>query len=308
MPTFYGAVSAQDGPQLTVNDIIKDPAVVPRRIIDVTSSRFIADQLLRKGPTADAGVVKFYQSNPLFSMTPTEIVGEFGQIPVAFNELGQLFVVQTAKRGLGVRISIEMVNRNDIDAVNLQINQVRNTFVRDWDGVFMAAALASCAASGNNIAASTSWDQSTAATRKDIATAMLQITAATLPGTTDNHMGFTPDTLVLNVTDVVNMIGNDDTWKAWVGNVANESTAVTGKLPNKLFGLDVWQTYHIPAGEALVCERNTLGFISDERPLQATPLRWIEDTEEYRSNAVRQSAIGIDQPLAMCLISGIAPA
>ena len=49
-------VSAQDGPQLTVNDIIKSPAVVPRRVLDITKNRFIADQLLRKGPQADAGV------------------------------------------------------------------------------------------------------------------------------------------------------------------------------------------------------------------------------------------------------------
>jgi hypothetical protein len=198
-----------------------------------------------------------------------------------------------------------MVTRNDIDAVNLQVAQVSNTMVRDWDGVFMAAALASCASSGHTVAASATWDASNAATRKDIAEAKYAITSATLPGTTNNYMGFNPDTLVLNLADITNMEGNDDTWKAWVGNVADQSVAVTGKLPNRLFGLDVWATYNIPAGEALVCERNTLGFISDERPLQATPLRYLEDTEEYRSNAIRQSAIGIDQPLAMCLISGI---
>ena len=128
-------------------------------------------------------------------------------------------------------------------------------------------------------------------------------------GRPDNYLGFTPDTIVLNLSDVTNMIGNDDTWKAWVGNVADQkSVAITGKLPMKLWGLDAWASYQMPAGEALVCERNTIGFISDERPLQATPLRWIEDTEEYRSNTIRQSAIGIDQPLAMCTISGIAPA
>lgn len=308
MPNFYSLVSSQDGPQLTVNDIIKDPAVVPRRILNVTGQRFIADQLLRGGPRADAGVVKFYQSNPLYSQMPSSVVGEFGEIPVGFNNLGQLMVTQTAKRGLGVRISLEMVNRNDIDAVNLEIQQVSNTMVRDWDGVFMAAALAACAASGHTLAASVDWSQAVATTRRDIAEAMYLIVSSNLPGTTDEWMEYTPDTLVLNVADVVNMVSNDDTWKAWVGNVADRSAAVTGKLPNPLFGLDVWQTWHVPAGTALVCQRKVLGFISDERPLQATPLRWIEDTETYRSNCVRQSAIGIDQPLAMCTITGIAPA
>lgn len=306
MPNFFPIQSAQDGPQLTVSDIIKSPAVVPRRILDITNNLFVADKLLRKGPTAVAGVVKFYASNPLFSMSPSEVVGEFGQIPVAANELGQLFISQTAKRGLGVRISLEMVNRNDIDAVNLQINQVSNTLVRDWDGVFIAAALASCAASGNTTAASVGWESSTAATRKDISQAKFEIATATLPGQPSNFLGYMADTLVLNPGDVTAMEGNDDTWKAWRGNVADQSPAVTGQLPGKLFGLDVWQSYSMPAGTGLVCQREVMGFISDERPLQATPLRFIEDEEYYRSNALRQSAIGIDQPLAMCTITGIA--
>ena len=87
---------------------------------------------------------------------------------MAENGLGNLILTQTAKRGLGVRISIEMVNRNQIDDVNLQITQVSNTMIRDWDGVFMAAALAACAASGNTIAASTDWaSPSTAATPQE---------------------------------------------------------------------------------------------------------------------------------------------
>jgi hypothetical protein len=301
--------SAQNGPQLTVNDILKDPAVVPLRILAMLDQMFIADQLLRKGPMADAGVVKFHQSTPLFAATSTALVGEFGEIPVGVNEIGALLLTQTNKRGLGVRISVEMANRNNIDAVNLQITQVRNTMVRDWDAVFMAALLAAASGSGHGVAASVDWSQSTASTRKDIAEAIYQVVSSQAPNTTDGDefMGFKPDTLVLNIADVVNMVGNDDTWKAFVGNVADQSTAVTGKLPNRLFGLDVWQTWHVPAGTALVLERQTVGFISDERPLQATPTRWIPDNESWRSDCIRQSAIGIDQPLAVCPITGIAP-
>lgn len=306
MPDLYPIVSVQDGPQITVSDIVKDPVVVPRRIVDITAQRFIADKLLRKGPNAVSGVVKFYQSNPLFTMVPSEVVGEFGQFPVAYNDLGQLLLTQTAKRGLGLRISLEMVNRNDIDAVNLMVNQVSNTMVRDWDGVFMAACLAACSSSGHTVAASHAWTSATANPRKDISEAKLQIIDSTVPGTETEKMGFTPDTLVLNVADVTSLESNNTPWAPWVGNVANLSPAVTGQLPYKLFGLDTWQTWHIPAGTALVLERTTIGFISDETPLQSTPLRWIPDTEEYRTNTKRRSAIGIDQPLAMCTITGIA--
>lgn len=302
---LVNVVSVQDGPQLTVNDIIKDPVVVPRRIIDITANRFIADQLLRKGPQAVSGVVKFYESNPLFAGTKSQVIGEFGQFPVTVNQLGQLLLSMTAKRGLGVRISLEMVNRNDIDAVNLMINQVSNTMVRDWDSVFMAASLAACAANGHTVAAGHAWTSATAKPRKDISSAKLAIVSATLPTQPTEYMGFTPNTLVLHVNDVTALESNDEPWAPWKGNVANVSPAVTGQLPYQLFGLDVWQTYHIAEGTALVLERQTIGGISDERPLQSTPLRFLEDTEEYRSNTVRQSAIFIDQPLAMCTITGI---
>lgn len=302
---IFPTVSAQDGPQLTVSDIVKSPLVIPQRLLDITDALFIADKLLRSAPTAEAGVVKYYETTPLYSLTKSKVVGEFGQIPVATNALGQLKVTQTAKRGLGVRISKEMVDRNRIDDVNLQIKQVSNTMVRDFDGLFMALSLAACAASGHTVAASTGWDSSTAATRKDISQAKYQIASSVAPGTTDNFLGYKADTIVLNLADIANMEGNDDTWKAWVGNVADKSVAVTGELPLMLFGLNVWGTYNIPIGEALVCERQTLGFISDERPLQASPLRWLDDTEEFRSNMVRSSAMAIDQPLSMCTISGI---
>lgn len=301
---FYTIQSAEDGPRLTISDILKAPSIVPRRILSTVNSKFIADKLLRHGPTASGGVVKYYQSNPLFSTTPSAVVGEFGEIPVSQNELGQLMLTQTVKRGLGLRISEEMANRNDIDAVNLQITQIANTFERDWDGYFMALALAAVPSTAV-VAATAAWSDSLATTRKDIAEAIYAVTSATLPGTTDSYLGFQPDTIVLNLADIANMVGNDDTWKGWMGNVNDRSPAVTGKLPDPLFGLDVWGTYHIPQGEALVCQRGVMGFISDEIPLRSSPLVWHDDTGSWRCNTKRQSAMGVDQPYSMALITGI---
>lgn len=299
-------VSTQDGPRLTVNDLIKAPTVIPRRIINITQNRFIADKILRNGGSAPSGVVKYNESTPLFSNTPSEIVQEFGQIPVSTNDFGALFVVATQKRGLGVRISREMADRNDVDAVNVQINQVSNTMIRDWDGLFMAVSLAKCASSGNTSAATAAWDSSSATTRKDIATAKWQIATAVATNQSNNYLGFNADTLVLNLADILKMEGNDDTWKAWIGgNIADQNPMVTGDTPLRLFGLNVLPTFNIPEGTALVCESNTLGFIADERPLQSTPLRYNDDNETWRSNTVRTSAIGIDQPLAMATITGI---
>lgn len=305
MPNLYPIGSVQDGPQLTVSDILKDPAVVPLRILDMLDQMFVVDQLLRSGPMADSGAVKFHQSNPLFAQVPSSVVGEFGEIPVGINDIGQLFITQTAKRALGVRISVEMERRNNIDAVNLQITQVRNTMVRDWDGVFMAALILAAQNNGQVIAAGTTWDQASASTRADVAAAKLAVRMAQLPGTTNEFLGFTADTLVVHPAAKAAMESNDETWKAWVGNTANLSPAVTGLIGSKLWGLDVWETWNIPETVALVLQRKVVGFISDERPLQATPTRWVPDSEHWRSDAIRQSAIGIDQPLAVAEITGV---
>lgn len=298
MPTPFEAmtvVSSADGPQLTVNSLLKSPTVIPRRIIDITSQRFIADQILRAAPQAPSGVVQYWESNPLFADTDSEPVREYGEIPVTTTSVGDLFVVQVVKRALGLRISREMADRNAIDLVNLKIQQVSNTLVQDWDLVFMNALVAAIPSS-HTAAASSTWDGSTPAPRKDILTAAQSII--------DEKRGFTPNTLIIPVDSVVDLVANDDTWKAWVGNVADQSPAVTGRLPNKIFGFDVWTTYNLAAGTAIVCERGTCGFISDERPLQSTPMRYIEDTETWRNNTIRSSAVGIDQPLATALITG----
>jgi hypothetical protein len=306
MPTFAPITSVSDGPRLEVNDLIGDPSVVPRRIIDVMKQRFLADQLLRGGPSAKSGVVKFYQSNPLFSSTLSEYVAEFGEIPVSTNDLGTLMVTPALKRALGVRISREMADENDMDAVNLQINQVQNRMVKDWNGAFIAAVLAAVAVTGQTIAAANAWNTTNGNPRTDIFQARGLIVNALLPNTTDNYLLFNPDTLVLSMLDVQVMLENDNIWQAWLGgNIANLNPQVTGKLPDQIFGLDAWATWDLPQGTALVIERNTVGFISDERPLQATPLFYHENTESWRSNVVRKSAVGIDQPYAAATITGI---
>jgi hypothetical protein len=305
-PGPISVVSYEDGPKLTVNDLLKDPTVIPRRMLDMTKQKFVADQLLRGGPSAVSGVAKFYSSTPLFSMTQTQIVGEFGSIPVAVNDLGQLMLTQTTKRGLGMRVSREMHDRNDVDAVNTQISQVSNTMVRDWDGVFMAALLAAVGISGQTVAASLPWSNAGGIPRNDIMNARQLILAATLPGTTDNFLAFSPDTIVLSMFDVAVLLENAQIWQPWVGgNIANLNPQVTGQIPATLFGMDAWATWHLAAGTALVMERNTVGFISDERPLEATPMDYNVNEEHWRSNVTRVSAVGIDQPYAVASITGI---
>lgn len=299
-PTAFDAVpviTSHDGPTLTVNSLLRSPTIIPRRIIDITSQRFIADQILRSAPQAPSGVVEYWESNPLFADTDSEIVAEGAEIPVTGTSIGDLKVVQVIKRALGLRITREMQDRNQIDIANLKMQQVSNTLVKDWDSVFMDALVAAIPES-HTVAASDTWDSADATTRKDLGAA-----SKTILG---EKRGFTPNTLIISVNTAMDFLSNDDTWKAFVGNTADQSPAVTGKLPVKVWGYDAWSTYNIDDDDAIVCERGTVGFISDERALQSTPMRYLEDTESWRNNTIRASTVGIDQPLAAALITGVA--
>lgn len=295
-------ISVDDGQKLTVSALVKDPTLIPRRILDIANNMFVADKILRPGPSLPSGVAKYFESTPMFADDDVAIVEEFGQIPVGRNSLGDVKFLRAVKRALAVLISQEMINRNDVDAVNTQINQVRNTMVKGIDDAAMGTILGN--ASVNTIAASAAWSSSTSKIRLDLADAIKSVADST--DANGGNFGFTPDTLVINTTAQADFLSSDDVAKVFVGNVADQNPLLLGKLGPNFFGLDVMVTRSATlAGKALVLERGTVGFISDERPLQATPLYEDRPTETWRSDTVRASAIGIDQPKAACIITGI---
>jgi hypothetical protein len=52
-------------------------------------------------------------------------------------------------------------------------------------------------------------------------------------------------------------------------------------------------------------QRNRLGFYSDEISLTASPLYRDEPRKTWRSDVQRASALGIDQPQAVCMLTGV---
>jgi hypothetical protein len=300
MTTRY--ISVDDGPKITVNAFLKDPTLIPRRILDLTNMQFVADVLLRPGGSLPSGVAKFFESTPLFADDNVLDVEEYGEIPVGRTSLGDPLFARAVKRALAVLISREMRDRNDVNAVNTQIQQVRNSMIKAIDDAMWDSILAN--ASVGTTAAAAAWSSGTSKIRLDLATAMQTVTDAT-DGNGAN-LGFSPDTLVLTTTAQTDFLSSDDVAKVFVGNVADQNPLLLGRLSRNFFGLDVYVTRSSKiAGKAFLCERGTLGFIADERPLQASPLYEQPNNESWRSNTVRSSAIALDQPKAGCFITGI---
>lgn len=300
--------SQSDGPRITVAAMTKNPTIIPRRINSVLENEFIADSILRKLPPTQSGTYVYEESVPLFAEGEAPIVGEFGEIPLISGRTGSRRVAVTVKRALGLQISIEMKNRNDVDKVNTQVTQIKNTFVRTWETAFVNGLLLH--PDIHRITAGAAWDDPASAIREDLIEGTRAIEDSSLDDApAEDFFGFAPNTLVIgrNVRDALML--SEDFNKAYVDNKADESVLYTGRLPGRFFNVDAFMISRemdrlCPDG-ALLLERGTVGGIGDERPLRTTPMYEDPNRETWRSNTVRQSAIVIDQPKAACLIEDV---
>lgn len=302
--------SQSDGPKVTVAAMTKDPTIIPRRILSTLQNQFLVDDLLRRLPPTSSGTYLYEESTPLFAEGDAPVVNEFGEIPLISGRVGARRVAVTIKRALGMRISIEMKNRNNIDKVNTQITQIKNTFIRTWETAFINALINH--PDIHSIPTAAPWDGVGAAIREDLVEATSAIENSALDETNapfEDFFGFSPNTLVVgrNARDALML--SDDFNKAYVDNKADESVLYTGKLPGRFFNVDAIMVSRemdrLAPDSALLLERKTIGGIGDERPLRSSPMREDPDRESWRSNTVRQSAVVIDQPKAACLITNI---
>lgn len=300
--------SSRDGQRNLVNTFIKQPAVVQRRILKMTAQEFLGDALLRTGPDAPGGVVLYEESTPLFAGGgDAPVVAEYGEIPAARGKFGKPMAVRTVKRALALEYSLEMRNRDNVGAVDTQLIQIKNTFIRTWENAFLSAILNNPRV--NTMPASGLWNASTTKVRTDLAEASLIVEESdsdTVDGSGEDKLDFEPDTLVVSKRTRTDFIESDDVNKLFLGSPAvRESLQYTGKMPKQFFGLDVVVSRRLPPNLAIVMQRKIIGGISNERPLAVSPTQYDGRREVFYQNVVRQSAIFIDQPKAACIITGI---
>lgn len=305
MPTQTGAVSVRsfnDGPRITVDSFLKDPLRIPALVFQMTDQQFLADALLRSAGPIQSGVAEFYESTPFYADSDSGKRAEFAEVPIAVTSRGTPKVSYVAERALAILISDEMKRRMNVDPVNTQLMQVRNTLVKNWDDAFVSALEAAVTQTVTGGAWSTATSGNVA--RGNITDAMKLIATAAAPGQ-NTSFGFKADTLVVGQGRQFDLIKQDDFNKPYVGNIADENLLYTGKLPSKIMGLDVVVSRVLADDTAIVMQRKVAGFIADELPLQTSALYRDEPRKVWRSDVQRASAIGIDQPLAVAMITGI---
>jgi hypothetical protein len=131
-----------DGPRLTVAQLVKSPTLVPKRILQMAGQGFMVDQLLRQGPPIPGGSLIFSESEPMYANDAPMNVEEFGEIPLTTTSTGQMKVAKSVKKALGFRISQESIDRNNFDKVSLDMTKLKNSFAKAYEDLFLTTLLA----------------------------------------------------------------------------------------------------------------------------------------------------------------------
>jgi hypothetical protein len=235
-----------------------------------------------------------------------EIRAEFAEVPVVPTSVGIPRVVFAHERAMAIMVSDEMRRRQSVDPVTRQLTQVKNTMQFSWNAAFFSAVVAN--AGIQTLAVSNAWASSNATIRADIANAVYLVENASIASPLtglSQFLGFEADTMIINHGTKNTLLQSSSFAAPYIGDIASENLQYTGVLPNKIFNLDVLVSRQIPAGNAIVMQRNRCGFIADELPYQASPMYRDESRKSVRSDVQRASARGLDQPLSLVLISGV---
>lgn len=296
-----GMYSSQ-GVRVTVNAMIKDPLMIRGRLLDMSRNQFMMEDLLRRVPGTQSGVVQFTESAPLFAAEDPSLVAEGAEIPLITGEDGVPRAAFTVKMGAGIEITREARDRNRVDKVSQRLKQVRNTFVRAWERRMFTALESAATLTGT---ASASWATATTDIRGDVLTALRKVREASVSGATpgpdvDDYLGYEPDTLVMSTRTEALFFGNDTVAEVYErgSSLDPKNPRYTGTLEKEFMGLRVLTSRFMSDDFVWIMERKTVGGYSDERPLGVTPLYENKPREIWRADAVRRTAIFVDEPKA----------
>lgn len=293
------------GRKTTVSDLRNNPLFLPARILEMLDGQFIDDVLLRY--EGDASTVAFEEGSSIFLDGEVAELIEFDEIPVLGTQRGLPRLAVATKRGAGVRISEDMRRENNMALVNRQVIALTNSMIR---ARFIAMRQLLLNPAIPTIPASAAWDTASGRPRRDYARAM-EIVNSAGDTSVDTTEGYEADTTVAPTSLTPVLMDNDDFLKVYNGDLASENIAYKGKLPSDVLGMLALTARFWPKDRVLVCQRKTLGFYTDPRPLEVTPM-YPEGggpnggpTESHRTDATMKRAMGVDQPKAACWITGV---
>lgn len=254
------------GTALQIDQALKNPNTLARRLYDITKENFISDFLLTERVEAVGGAIILPNGDEIEYMDdePGEIAPG-AEFPLSKTSEGTFQMVRSTKWGLDTDLTDESISRRKINALNRSLQKVGNTIVRYVDGIGLAV-IASRITSDpdNSVEASGTWvgdgtESGDLAAGKRIVKDVLRIKAQRQK---DNAgFGYDYDTVVLDPVQhslVLSTFING-------GRLPQESNnpLETGVVRGVL-GLNWVTSNHVPFTDPFFVDRAQLGGIATE--------------------------------------------
>lgn len=252
--TYPPAPATLDG-TLTIQQVhylLKNPALLARRVRDLSLQKYIADFLLPATYVAQGGSILYPNGETLFAADDPEAVGIGGEYPLTSIDAGTLAMAKTVKWGRDIEVYDESISRMLIDPVSRALLKLVNSNIKYIDSV----ALAVIASKITRTYAASSWAALT--TGDQIVEDVLQAIAVN----DELEDGFNYDTVVLKPTQFAKVRA-----RLSAADLLGRETAnpiMTGSSSFPYLGLTWVQSIHSPVANPLLLDRSQLGGMANE--------------------------------------------
>lgn len=285
----------QGVPSLSVQQYLRRPDLLYRRMTDISQKGFIIDALLQGGYDIQGGVLPYTRSESIYLDRDPEEIPEAGPYPVTGDTAPEVLQEIAKKYGLKTFISEEMVRRNQFPQVEIKMTKLTNTIIRYVDGIFLNKLVND--PDIQTRAAAGAWLPATTTILQDIENAKADIR--------DQYEGYEPDTLIIHPSKIPALTVNEQIRQAYVGAAALRNPIFTGQLP-PLFGLDLLYTPNLPSpNTAIILQRNMIGGRADEVPMEVMSLPFDHHYDRFWLKGRRVVATFLQEPKAIVKLTGI---
>lgn len=302
--TYPPAAPSLTGDQLTISTFLKTPALVARRLRDLTNQRFIADVLLSQRLRTESGAILYETGESIYSDRAPEAVAPGAEYPLTPVGTGVPQLAKTEKWGQDSLVTDESISRQLMNPVERALNKQANQLVKTIDSAAMSAILSVVT---QTVAAAAAWDAASPSILRDLLKVVANIRAL--------NEGFEPDVVVVDDLTWA-IVASDPTLAALRAREDQSNPVYSGNFVN-VGGLTILPTPNLGAVKtALVVDTKQLGGMADEKiaspgyvaaggvGVEAKSIR-DEDNDQWRLRARRVTVPIVLEPNAAYKITGV---
>lgn len=265
---------------LTVEEALSNPHFMPDLILDeLNGAEF--QRVFFRDVTVNSNIIGFREATPNFLEDDVANVAEYGEIPVSDPTAGELKTAAIEKLGIGIRVSWEQRNDNDMDAVRRELEARTNTIIR---AQARDALKALNAANIQEHQITTAWDKPDSDPAGDFLDASEVVLGA--EDGDGHYFGYTPDVLLIHPMTLNLLKRNPEVQKLYIGDMAHANPLFNGIADEPvIFGnVQIVKSFFVPKGEAYLGQQQAAGFMGQREP------EWVSEFYEERGNSGRGGA------------------